>query len=124
MLVGLWTGRQIIQFMKRVVFVGLLIGLPMRFFYAQLGGVLAFAGPADFTGFPRMTAYTLLVFLLDFAYAALFVLAWKKGRHLLHFFTYAGKMALTNYLLQTAIGVTYLFYSRVCLRPPLPWLTC
>lgn len=118
MLIGLWVGRQIIHhqllqnkiLMKKVAIWGVLIGLPMSFVYANLGVVTAFAGPPDLQGFFRMLAYMLSVFPLGFAYAALFVLAWQRKTKLFKIFNDTGRMALTNYLLQTAM-CTAIFYG-------------
>lgn len=57
-----------------------------------------------------MAAYMTSVFPLGFAYAALFALIWHKRPGLLRVFCAPGRMALTNYLSQTAIGIA-LFYG-------------
>jgi uncharacterized protein len=47
---------------------------------------------------------------LALAYAAGFVLAWPRCKRALSFFVAPGRMALTNYLLQTVLGII-IFYG-------------
>lgn len=118
MLVGLWVGRHIVAdtffnnvaLLKRVAIIGFGIGLPMSFVYAKLGIITAFAGAPDMAGLWRLGAYMFSVFPLGFAYGAAFALLWRKHEALLQFFAPAGRMALTNYLMQTIIGIA-IFYG-------------
>ncbi|MEO0696254.1 MAG: DUF418 domain-containing protein [Pseudomonadota bacterium] len=118
MLMGIWVGRQIVQrnllantgFLKKVAAGGLLMGLPLSLLYAKLGVVTAFAGPASWDGLVKTTVYIFSVFPLGFAYGALFVLAWQYKPAMLRWFSAPGRMALTNYLGQTLIGIA-LFYG-------------
>ena len=118
MLIGLWTGRKILNsdllqndaFFKKVAFYGIAIGIPFTVIYAQLGKVGPFAGPSDLTGFFRMMSYMLSVFPLGFAYGALFVLLWNRNPGLLKWNSLAGRAALTNYLMQAVIGIV-IFYG-------------
>ncbi|MEM9170780.1 MAG: DUF418 domain-containing protein [Pseudomonadota bacterium] len=118
MLIGLWAGRRIVaggllnddRFLRRVALIGFAVGLPASILYAYLGPVFAFAGPPNLTGLVRMIAYMASVFPLGFAYGAAFVLLWRRGPGVLAILAAPGRMALTNYLLQTAAGVA-IFYG-------------
>ena len=61
-------------------------------------------------GYISVIMYTLEVFPLAFAYIALFFQIWNSNSALLRVFAPAGRMALTNYLLQTVLGIT-IFYG-------------
>ena len=56
-------------------------------------------------GFYAVIAYTFAVIPLGLAYAAGFVLLWRVARPALNVLAAPGRMALTNYLTQTAIGL-------------------
>lgn len=118
MLIGFWVGRQIIagrllqQTNKLIAIagVGIALGLTAGYVYGQLGPVRPFAGPANAEGLARMVTYMLSVFPMGFAYAAIFALIWNAKPGLLRVFCAPGRMALSNYLMQTAIGIT-IFYG-------------
>ena len=78
--------------------------------YAKLGVITAFAGAPDLAGLWRLAAYMFSVFPLGFAYGAAFALLWQSHEKILSIFAPAGRMALTNYLMQSVIGIL-IFYG-------------
>lgn len=117
MLLGMWAGRALVAgkllenkvLLKRITLFGLLIGLPSSVAYAKLSGLNSFQ-PYSMEGYISVIMYTLAVFPLAFAYIALFFQIWNSNSALLRVFAPAGRMALTNYLLQTVLGIT-IFYG-------------
>ncbi|MDX1455543.1 MAG: DUF418 domain-containing protein [Gammaproteobacteria bacterium] len=113
-LIGLWAGRQIVagsllsdtRLLKRIFLVGLLVGLPLNIYRFYLTGD-APDWPMGPEGFKQFIGYALGVVPLALAYAAGIVLLWKTriGQRLLTPFVPLGRMALTNYLMQSLIGV-------------------
>jgi uncharacterized protein len=106
MLIGMAMGRRLIEgrlledrkLLRRVCLWGMLIGLPLSLLYAldlKLGqdSVVAILGTAP----------------LGFAYAAGFALLWPHAKWLA-VLAPPGRMALTNYLMQTLLGIT-IFYG-------------
>jgi uncharacterized protein len=83
MLIGMWAGRQLIA------------------------GTFQ-AHSKD--GFLSVIVYMLAVFPLAFAYIAIFTLLWRKHKWILTVFAAPGRMALSNYLLQTFFGIC-IFYG-------------
>lgn len=122
MLIGLWVGRKIVAggffdntaLFKKTALIGFGIGLPFGIVYTQVGPVFAFAGPPSLEGLFVLTVYMLTVFPLGFAYGAALVLIWKKKQNLLTIFVAPGKMALTNYLLQTVVGISIFYGVGFC----------
>lgn len=117
MLLGMWAGRQLIAgkllentaLLKKIILFGLVMGVPSTVLYAKLSGLHAFqAHSAD--GFLSVIVYMLAVFPIAFAYIAIFTLLWRKHASLLSVFSAPGRMALTNYLLQTFLGIS-IFYG-------------
>ena len=117
MLLGMWAGRQLIadkllentSLLKKVIFSGLVVGIPSTVIYTELGGLNSFqTHSAD--GFLSVIAYMLAVFPIAFAYIAIFTLLWRKHNSILSIFAAPGRMALTNYLLQTCLGII-VFYG-------------
>lgn len=115
-LIGLWVGRRAIyaepgahrRLLRRATAIGLGAGLPLAFARA----VLAMAGPDT----PAMrllveALYCLSTPTLALGYAAGIALLWADGRRrLVEWAAPAGRMALTNYLLQTVLQ-SLLFYG-------------
>ncbi|MFO7999720.1 MAG: DUF418 domain-containing protein [Marinilabilia sp.] len=114
---GFWVGRKIMlsnlhektSFLVKVAVLGWIIGLPLNILY----GMEYFKGAED----PQIVfAGGVLVLLgyitLAVAYASTFALLYRtRIRKLLDLlFSSVGKMALTNYILQSLIGI-FLFYS-------------
>jgi uncharacterized protein len=113
-LLGFYVGRtQIVQhlgahrpLLSRLLTVGLVLGIP---------GNLALAwlmergddSPASGLGLTQAVVYALGVVPLSLAYASAFALAWQKPawQKRLQVFSPLGKMALTNYLLQTVLSL-------------------
>jgi uncharacterized protein len=110
MMIGLWTGRRLIDGtlfadrtrLRRVLICGLAIGLPGNLLMTVMGGIEGHYGV-------RVTlaeiGYALGVVPLGLAYAAAFALAWPRQLRLLGVFAPVGRMALTNYLSQSVISV-------------------
>lgn len=117
MLVGMWAGRHLVQgtlfsnkkLFKNVAIWGFAIGLPSSLVYVYLSGLNSFQ-PHSIEGLFSVVAYTLAVFPTGFAYAAVFALVWNKHAALLQVFAAPGRMALTNYLLQTLLCIL-IFYG-------------
>ncbi|MGB6228621.1 MAG: DUF418 domain-containing protein [Litorimonas sp.] len=112
MLLGLWAGRQIMheELLKNtkllilIVLFGGLSGMIAGPILASLNGI-GFGRPHSLQGLFAVMAYTFAVIPLGLAYAAGFVLLWRMARPILMIFAAPGRMALTNYLSQTAIGL-------------------
>ena len=106
MLLGMWAGRRLVagtlladqRLLAGILVGGLLIGLPASWLYA----VTPESGQND-PGSMLGTAP------LGFAYAAGFVLAWPWAKAMLGLLAAPGRMALTNYLAQTLVGIAIYF---------------
>lgn len=107
MLIGMAAGRGLADgtllanraLMKRVLGVGLLIGLPASLAYAALRDQDQADWPSVLGTLP-----------LAMAYVAAFALAWPWASRWLGLFVAPGRMALTNYLTHSVLGVL-LFYG-------------
>ncbi|MEN3002475.1 MAG: DUF418 domain-containing protein [Armatimonadota bacterium] len=119
-LLGLYFGRLRIfesvadyrRGLTGVALVGLLIGLPLNWFYAQQVLMLAREVKMD-TMF--LALWLMMVFgpLLSLGYLAAFVLLWERFegiQRLLQPVAQAGRLALTNYLMQSLV-CTLVFYG-------------
>lgn len=115
MMLGIWAGRRLVEggllenrsFLKRVATVGYSIGLPANVAFASIGGQLH----DDFlTGLLGAVLHALGIVPLGLAYAATFVLLWRYSSKSLSYLQAPGRMALTNYLLQSIIGIV-IFYG-------------
>lgn len=118
-ILGLYVGRKMMyakleenkQLFKKIQRWGFIIGLPLSVGYAyfELAGGNHFAGSA-----PVFTTilYAFSVVPLSLAYTTTIALWFMKNRNskLLNAFAAPGRMALTNYLLQSIIGIT-IFYG-------------
>ncbi|MCJ7421354.1 DUF418 domain-containing protein [Sphingomicrobium astaxanthinifaciens] len=115
-LVGLWVGRAGLHrdpgahraLLRKVAVVGLAVGLPVSLLKAAM--VLEMWTPAS-GGLTLFAAtYSLSVPLLALAYAALAALAYAAGREgWLGLFAPMGRMALTNYLVQSVLQAFIFF---------------
>lgn len=107
MLVGLWVGRRLAtgtlfddrRLLWQVLVGGLAIGLPASAVYAWTPGLGQASWPSLVGTVP-----------LALAYAAAFALAWPHARKWLGVFAAPGRMALTNYLTHSVMGVL-VFYG-------------
>lgn len=114
-LVGVWSGRKILnagllnnaKLLKRIALIGLLLGLPMSFFRTYL----KFMGEQNqVNSFLNTLSYAFGTVPTALGYAALIALLYRKRPKALMWLAPAGKMAFTNYILQTVFGVL-VFYG-------------
>lgn len=113
-LLGLYVGRKLIylrleenrQLFKKISKWGLLIGLPfsIAMVYFDNDGKDYYTTPV---GLPDTISYSFSVVPLCLGYACFFCLLWlkKDWNKKLKWFAPAGRMALTNYLMQTFMGI-------------------
>lgn len=107
MLLGIWVGRRLAagtllddrRLLWRVLIVGALVGVPANILYALRES----AGQRDWSSLIGTVP-------LGLAYAAAFALAWPAAKSWLSVLAPAGRMALTNYLLQSALCIL-VFYG-------------
>lgn len=106
MLMGMIVGRRLAsggllenhRLLRLVLIGGLAIGVPASIAYALMPGL----GQADW---PSLIGTVPLAL----AYAAAFVLAWPQTRPVLQHFVPVGRMALTNYLTHSIIGLIFFY---------------
>ncbi|MDQ3798123.1 MAG: DUF418 domain-containing protein, partial [Acidobacteriota bacterium] len=98
-------------FIRRVLGYGLVLGLVGNIAFAALAGKEAVIPPTP-AGIAGVISYAFGVPALALFYIALVVTLWQKTawRRMLAFLAPVGRMALTNYLLQTVICV-FIFYG-------------
>ena len=119
MLVGVAVGRRLAsggllenrRLLRQVLVAGLAIGLPASAAYALIPGLGQAHWPSLIGTVP-----------LALAYAAGFVLLWPRARPVLRHFVPVGRMALTNYLTHSLIGLIFFYGIGLGLagafRPP------
>lgn len=115
-LIGLWVGRRAIHanlaayrsLLRKVALFGIGFGLPLAFAKA-VATMMADRRPVY--EFAAEVLYVLSTPTLALGYAAGFALLWESGRRgLLEWSVPAGRMALTNYLMQTIL-MSIIFYG-------------
>lgn len=132
-LIGLWAGRRIekggllddIGGLSRVLVAGLVLGLPANLALAVLmesGGTWPISG----LGFAQSVLYAVGVVPLGVAYAAGIALLWRRSlwARPLGMLAPMGRMALTNYLGQTLIGISVFYgvgFGLMGTMGPLHW---
>jgi uncharacterized protein len=114
-LIGLWTGRKILnedllnntKFLKRVAAWGICIGFPIS---TARTYIEFFSNHEPIWSFLNTLTYAFGTVPLAMGYAALLALLYRKDLKFLHWFAPVGKTALSNYIFQTFIGIT-IFYG-------------
>lgn len=117
-LVGFWAGRRKLHqdvalhvpLLRHVVAAGLIVGLPLNYLLAWYMEQNVYYPPSA-GGLVQTAIYAAAVAPLGLAYAAGVALLWESGRlrGLLGAFAPVGRMALSNYLFQTAVGIGLLY---------------
>ena len=131
-LLGLWTGRRMLHTaieLQRPLLVRLaLIGLPVGLVAAGLLGWADHRGmyyEASASGVAYAAIYCVGTHVLAIGYIAAFLLLWiGPGRAVLTHFEPVGRLALSNYLFQTACIVLLLYSPGFGLALTLPVWTC
>jgi uncharacterized protein len=109
-LLGFWISRhgfyervnQYKSFLKKVILIGLPAGLVINYFMASIPWSEYYAG--SMKGWAKTLLYALGVTPLSMSYVAMFALAHESGKaKWLEGFSYVGRMALSNYLLQSIL---------------------
>jgi uncharacterized protein len=106
MLLGVVAGRRIAagtlfedrKLLKRVLAAGLVVGVPAGIAYALIPGL-------DQKNWPSLLGTVPMAL----AYAAAFALAWPRARPALRHLSPVGRMALTNYLTHSLIGLIFFY---------------
>ncbi|MGI9544716.1 MAG: DUF418 domain-containing protein [Cyclobacteriaceae bacterium] len=114
-LIGVWTGRKIqneallydYTKLRQIALWGLAIGLPMSILRTYIE---FYMGDHDFWTFMNYATYALGTVPLAMGFAAGIALIWSQKKSFLLWFAPVGKMALTNYIMQSVIGIT-IFYG-------------
>jgi uncharacterized protein len=114
MMLGLIAGRRLVagtllndrKLLKRILIFGLVFGIPGNALY--LFGMATMDGSA-LNGFIQDAGYALGVIPLALAYGAGFLLAWPGAKPVLGVFSAPGRMALTNYVMQSVLGTAVFF---------------
>ena len=98
-----------VALLKKLCVAGVIVGLPLAFAGATLGGSASPRAPS-WTGLLEMIVESIATPLLALAYASAIGLAFLRFRRAALVLAPAGRMALTNYLLHSVAGVA-LFYG-------------
>lgn len=114
-IIGLWAGRKILNedllnntsFLKKVAIWGICIGLPISISRTWIAN---FSNHDEFWSFMKTLSYALGTVPLALSYTAFLALIYKNNMRFLNLFAPVGKMALSNYLLQTVLATT-IFYG-------------